>query len=435
MRVLKWVVGVFIVVFVGFAVSWLVFMPNSAERGVWVHEANGRVLSLGYFRANIYHQTAAGCVPTMSFPAHMALVKAIESAWIEVENDQLALHIDGYLAPAIYARADTLPEACNNPIKDTPALTFGAMWATMNEHYPFFELHGVNWNERRALAPENTATDTELYEAIKTALTGLDDGHLQLITDEHGYFSPRFAPEWMPEPALKRSALTQIARDNIGITLTPIENTGLEYGIREDGIGYLLITRMSTQPGFNQLSTSLARESFARVAAALADADAIIIDVRYNPGGDDATAFAFAGHLTDTPVLALRKRTRMGGGWTEAIEATVQPLTPRLDQPIILLTSDLTSSAAEIFTMALREMPQVIVMGENTGGRLSDILDTTLPNGWHFGLSNQDYRTPDGSAFEGRGLPPDIRIETDAQALVQGADVVLEAAIAHALKF
>jgi len=43
-------------------------------------------------------------------------------------------------------------------------------------------------------------------------------------------------------------------------------------------------------------------------------------------------------------------------------------------------------STAEIFTLATRQFPQVVVIGEPTNGGLSDILDFDLPNGWSLGL-------------------------------------------------
>ena len=84
--------------------------------------------------------------------------------------------------------------------------------------------------------------------------------------------------------------------------------------------------------------------------------------------------------------------------------------------------------------MAMRELPQVTVMGEATGGGLSDILGITLANGWLFGLSNQEYRAADGEVYEGRGVPPDVMFEIDGGELSQGADPMLAAAIARALE-
>jgi len=103
-----------------------------------------------------------------------------------------------------------------------------------------------------------------------------------------------------------------------------------------------------------------------------------------------------------------------------------------LTQPVILLTSKLTGSAAEILTLSMGDMAQVTTMGEATGGGLSDIASFTLPNGWNLGLSHQTYRTMDGALYEGIGIPPDIPFEIDGDAFVRGQDPLLDAALARA---
>ncbi|MDX2591537.1 hypothetical protein PV343_04470 [Streptomyces sp. WI03-4A] len=32
-----------------------------------------------------------------------------------------------------------------------------------------------------------------------------------------------------------------------------------------------------------------------------------------------------------------------------------------------------------------------------------------MPDGWTFGLPNEEYLTPSGTTFDGPGIPPDIR--------------------------
>lgn len=412
--------------------SWLWSMPNATERGVWKAEASGEYLTLSPLVARLYHTSDVHCGEVISFPAHLDLVEAMEGAWIAAEGDALTLFVDGNIGGYSYTRADALPETCRAAQDTTPAGVFAALWSTMEAHYPFFALHGVDWDSRRALAPEPDATldDAALYALLQQALAGLDDGHVQLLAGELGYSSPSIAPDWLVGTGLTRAAMNDVARATIGTPLIAIPNTGLEYGLRADGIGYILITHMSTDPGFAQKGSDLAAEAFGEVAAALSGAAGLIIDVRTNPGGDDATALAYASYLTDAPILALTKRTRKGDGWTDPVEGRVVPRGDvLLNPPTILLTSRLTGSGAEIFTMALREMPQVTVMGENTGGGLSDILGTVLPNGWRLGLSHQEYRTPDGQLYEGGGLPPDVVIPPDGVALTTGFDNVLDAAI------
>ena len=54
--------------------------------------------------------------------------------------------------------------------------------------------------------------------------------------------------------------------------------------------------------------------------------------------------------------------------------------------------------------------PHITRIGENTQGAFSDVLDRRLPNGWRFGLPNEVYRTQEGTAFDGPGIPPDVTV-------------------------
>ena len=54
-----------------------------------------------------------------------------------------------------------------------------------------------------------------------------------------------------------------------------------------------------------------------------------------------------------------------------------------------------------------------------------------LPNGWRFGLPNEVYRTQEGTAFDGVGIPPDIAVPVFADDDVTGGK---DPAIAKALE-
>jgi len=77
-------------------------------------------------------------------------------------------------------------------------------------------------------------------------------------------------------------------------------------------------------------------------------------------------------------------------------------------KPVYLLTSELTASAAEVFTLRMRELPHVVQVGETTQGVFSDSTEKGLPNGWILAMSTETYRDPAGRNYEGAGLAPAI---------------------------
>ena len=50
--------------------------------------------------------------------------------------------------------------------------------------------------------------------------------------------------------------------------------------------------------------------------------------------------------------------------------------------PVYLLTSDVTLSAAEVFALYMRALPNVVHVGGTTRGAFSDMIEKPLPNGW-----------------------------------------------------
>ena len=302
----------------------------------------------------------------------------------------------------------------------------------MAEHYPFFDLHGVNWPDRRSLAPKaDDISDAELAAILVAATQGLDDGHVQLTMGAEGFHSPERSPGWWQEnPGLSRHALWDVAADTIGADLTNVEGTPFWYGLRADGIGYIQIREMEVQTRPGQTLGDVASKAMGLIAEQIETAGSVIVDVRYNPGGSDSVAMAIAGHFAASPTATFHKAVWTPQGLTEPFDYVLTPAPDRrLKQPIVLLTSELTGSGAEIFTLAMRNLPQVTTMGGRTSGGLSDILEFTLPNGWTLGLSFQEYRSADGGLFEGPGIPPDKGIATDGANLLSGQDRVLAAAI------
>ena len=70
---------------------------------------------------------------------------------------------------------------------------------------------------------------------------------------------------------------------------------------------------------------------------------------------------------------------------------------------VVLLTNRLSISAAENFTLAMRVLPHVTVIGDFTSGCFADNFRTRLPNGWDLSISKNLFLDHRGRCWEGRG--------------------------------
>lgn len=173
---------------------------------------------------------------------------------------------------------------------------------------------------------------------------------------------------------------------------------------------------------------------FARAfEAKLESAHGIIIDLRENGGGDaeamaEIASFFLAegislGHFTDRWGSDLKIVTRSKSLFGPYLIAQTK-------LPLIVLTSDRTSSAAEIFASRLKSLKRARVVGEETCGCVLAIRARhILPDGGALDVSELDYQTPEGLRLEGNGLKPDQLVQRRRDDLYANQDRALEAAL------
>lgn len=117
-------------------------------------------------------------------------------------------------------------------------------------------------------------------------------------------------------------------------------------------------------------------------------------------------------------IAALSEFEEYEDQWGEADTQAV------FDGPVMLLTSRKTVSAAEDFTAFFRSNNRATVIGQPTCGTSG----TPLLKGLHCGtlrVCSVGYRLKDGTEFIGKGIEPDIRVDSVKNA----GDKVLEAAL------
>ncbi len=333
----------------------------------------------------------------------------------------------------------SVPEACLRETEWTPPRLFDAFVEIFNTHYPFFEVRNVNWKERAdRIRPTITAdtTEMELFDAMANMIKDLDDGHVGLIATinnksrrartggEDTYSLLRAAFEKKKSQSTFETYVQEWEeRLQKSILETTLSGAGkvvaggqIIWGRAHDKIGYLCINGMGGYAiGDTDTQVKELHRSLNQILNELADTDALIIDISFNGGGSDLFSLEIAAHFADKKRIGFSKwpshyeKYRQDRSVTPYVNPQGEPV--NYDKPVFLVTNDVTASAAEIFAMCMRALPNVTTVGLPTEGALSDILSKNLPNGWSLGLSNEIYVDHEGICFEGPGVPPEIRMD------------------------
>lgn len=214
--------------------------------------------------------------------------------------------------------------------------------------------------------------------------------------------------------------------DDAGRLVKGEEGTQVKLTIRRNGADFDLdVTRMTVQTpvaegrmlegniGLVTIANFDARCSDETIAAieALLDqgAEALIFDVRNNPGGYKHELVKVLDYLLPEGPL-FRSEDYKGNVAVDESDADC------LEIPIAVLVNGESYSAAEFFAAALREYGWATVLGEQTCGKGYFQTTIRLSDGSAVGLSVGKYTTPNGvSLAEEGGLTPDLTVEVDEE--------------------
>ena len=170
------------------------------------------------------------------------------------------------------------------------------------------------------------------------------------------------------------------------------------------------------------------------------NANALIIDVRNNPGGTFAIIPLVSHILTDsidagyfvsrkwwtintrTPTYSDVQTLAPWQGWSiksfwhdvqEAPLTRVKfgPMTLHFDGPVYVLTSNKSASATEFAVDVLAYEDNVTIVGETTAGEMLSQKMYDLPLGFQLSLPIAEYYSTRIGRIEGKGIEPDIVID------------------------
>lgn len=164
----------------------------------------------------------------------------------------------------------------------------------------------------------------------------------------------------------------------------------------------------------------------------------VIVDLRGNGGGDAEAMTDIASTFLGSGSNLGQFTDRFGISFTISTHSRSlfsPDLIAQTKLPLIVLTSERTSSAAEIFIEALKVSKRATILGTETCGCVLAVRTRhELPDGGLLDISEMDYKTAEGHRLEGHGIKPDEIVTVERRDLYSGRDRAMEIALAKLAK-
>ncbi len=300
---------------------------------------------------------------------------------------------------------------------DTPRDNFEALWKIMDEKYCFFTSKEVDWNQvhdKYSLRINDNMRTDSLFTVLNEMLQELKDGHVNL------YSSWDIGRYWKWFEDYPKNFDADLIDDYLGTDYRYV--SGMKYKILEDSIGYI---------SYRDFSSGISIASLDYILFSFVKCKGIIIDVRNNGGGTLSNVTEFVSRFANEKTLVGYIQHKTGKGHDDFSEPYPKYIEPseriRYLGPTIVLTNRQCYSATNEFVSNMRIFPQVIIMGDVTGGGGGLPFSSELPNGWSVRFSACPNLDNNKQQIE-FGIEPDISVRLLKSDVDKGEDTLIETA-------
>lgn len=245
-------------------------------------------------------------------------------------------------------------------------------------------------------------TITNVYEGTTAEEAGLKAGDIIVSADGHRAEREEletFVRHIRGEENTK--VLIEYERDGekkvVEVTRKLVSVPNVKYEMLDGNVGYIYLAEFSgnTKEQFDKAVADLTAQGM----------KAVIFDLRYNGGGlVDSVTEILDEILPEGITVYMKDKNGERTDYKSDGEHY-------MDLPIVVLTSENTASAAEIFAGAIRDYNYGTLIGTKSYGK--GIVQSTIPlaDGSAIKVTMATYYTPKGECIHKKGIKPDIEIE------------------------
>ena len=301
-----------------------------------------------------------------------------------------------------------------------PKEIFDQLWEDLQFRYAFFGHKNINWFEiREKYSPQITSDldDMKLFEIMGNMLFELKDGHVNLEST----FGRSKNWEWFD--------------------IHP-----MDYNESNIYFNYLTVDHWLSGPLRHKVIDSVLYVNYRSFTSDITDPDmdailnrgkglrGMILDIRNNAGGNLKNAYKLASGFTGTQVTYAHQRMKNGPGINEFTAWRPMVVNPRkkgfFNGNVVVLTNRRAYSASTFFAQMMRVLPNVVLMGNKTGGGGGTPAFGELPNGWIYRFSATQTIDLDGNQLED-GVPADIQVRLRRSDEIKGKDTLIDEALLY----
>ena len=301
----------------------------------------------------------------------------------------------------------------------TAPVVFQEAWDFVNEKYTFFELKNLDWDSAyqayQPLVYDGMSNDS-LFNVLSDLLYLLKDGHVNLSA---GFdFSRNWSwyldyPVNYDEDLLERHYFLEQQQFMGPLTL-------FDFG----DVGYM---------HYSSFSRSVSQDLMANVYSRFSDKKGLIIDVRDNGGGAVFNVYEMISLFVQEEMTLAVEQVKDGPdrdhftGWKD-LRAYPNENEVFWSKPVVILTNRKCYSATNLFVAMMSALPNVTIVGDQSGGGGGVPAYTQLSNRWILRVSASQTYTLDGKDIE-LGVPADVSVDMDSTDQQNGMDSILEKAL------
>lgn len=204
------------------------------------------------------------------------------------------------------------------------------------------------------------------------------------------------------------------------VKISTIEEPAIVYGMQENNIGYIQISKFS-RPLTSQMENAL-KELEAN------EMEKLIIDLRNNTGGylDSAETTASLFLKKGKLIYSLEDKNSKEDYYD-------QTETSR-DYPIVVLINNNSASSAEILAAALKDSYGAVLVGQTSYGKGKVQQTYDMKDGSMAKFTSARWLRPTGDCIDKKGIKPDFEVAQTTQTNENGEEIIIDTQLVKALE-